>query len=217
MKTRSAVLVTLITVLFAACSNNSQSEHVEKKTDSSGTATEETIPSLEDNFPTLYNFLHSQDSSFSMEGFQGGMSATRPDSSDSSQDTSRLDLFYPFLLFNSDSSKALDLVSYNYVAQVKNGKTELEEAGPDYEAALIDFRTGKRKQLLFFGTMGTVLDAKWLDQNTILMAGATEWIGDSMLPVIWKYEIPARSWSAFRYEKMIKADWSGYKQPSLKH
>ncbi|MFL5809505.1 MAG: hypothetical protein ACJ749_08280 [Flavisolibacter sp.] len=217
MKFKSLVSTTLVVICFASCSNNSKTVHEETKPDSTTVTTDETIPDLEETFPGLYNYLHLQDSSFSTTGFEGGEIGQKPDSSDRKQDTSGLHLYYPYLLFNSDSSMALDLVSYNYVAHLKHGKTELEEAGPDYEVALIDFKTGRRKQLLFFGTTGTVLDAKWQDANTILMAGATQWKGgDSMLPVLWKYELSTRSWFVFQYERMISADWSGYKKSFIK-
>jgi len=216
MKIKTILFFVPSVLFFASCNSNTERSDNENTTDTVSTVSEETVPALEENFPDLYNYLQSQDSSFSMQGFEGGVIRQKADSLDDKEDISGLKLYYPYFLFNADSTMALDLVTYNYVASQKDGKTILDEAGPDYEVALIDFKTGKRKQLLFFGTTGTVLAAKWKDPNTILMVGATEWQdADSLLPVIWKYELPTKSWSEFRYEKMIKGDVTGYKKPLL--
>ncbi|TCZ70482.1 hypothetical protein [Flaviaesturariibacter aridisoli] len=78
----------------------------------------------------------------------------------------------PWLLYNADSSRAIDLVSYNYTIERRGGRAVLEGAGPDMQIAALDFPKGTRRQLLFAGPGALSLDAVWSDPHTVLLAQA---------------------------------------------
>ena len=209
MNTSKLLISILFVLLLAGCSdsddantstNNEDSAHIE----------DEALPQVDEVFPELNQYLINADSSFSIEGFEGGQTETKTDSTDQNISNQTISKYLPYLIFNADSTYALDLVINNYVPVEKNDEIVLVEGGPDFEVGLISLRNNKRKQLLFFGTMGVVMDAKWTDNNTIMIAGANEMNGDSIRPVIWTYDIPSKAWSVYTYDKMIAADASNF-------
>jgi hypothetical protein len=200
-------------ILLAACNNNAKPSVEDIKEDSTEITSEPTpaIPQMEIVFPDLNQYLGSQDPSFNPSSFQAGEPVEK-DSAMLAMDTALFRKYKPYLLFNADSTLALDLVSYNYYPQVKNGKTVMSEIGPDFEVSMLYLKPKKQQRLLFFGSSGgTVLDAKWQDATTVLIAGAIDWEnGDSLRPVIWKFDATGNTWQEFRYPEMIKAAWHLY-------
>jgi hypothetical protein len=211
MNLLKALTPALFILILTGCSDSSDKANgKEEHEDSLSLEEEAALPHVEVAFPELFRHFTSADSSFSNEGFEGGQTEIKSDSADQSISNERIVKFLPFLIFNADSTYAIDLVTDNYVPVERKDKTILAEGGPDFEVGLIDLRNNKRKELLFFGTMGTVMDAKWLDNSTLMIAGANEVSGDSIRPVIWKYEIPAKAWYVYTYDKMIPNDAGSY-------
>lgn len=206
-----SIYILAVSGLFViGCSNSTEP----KPTEEDSTIVEEAPATEPMNllFPDLYQYFQSQDPSFTSEGFEEGETSVLPDSSDFKMDSAGLKIFLPYLLFNADSSYALDPVSYNFHPQKRKGKIKMQEMGPDFEAAIIDMKTKDRKRLLFFGPSGgAVLDAGWKNDSTVVMAGAIDWnSADSLRPVLWKYNVRERILQPFIYNKKIRANWSGY-------
>lgn len=211
MNLLKALIPVFFILILSGCSDSPDpSIGKESNEDSLSMDEEAALPQVEVAFPELFRHLASADSSFSNEGFEGGQTEVKDDSGDQSISNETIVKYLPYLIFNSDSTYAIDLVTNNYVPVERKGKTELAEGGPDFEVGLIDLRKNKRKELLFFGTMGTVMDAKWLDNSTLIIAGANEVSGDSIRPVIWKYEVPSKAWYVYTYDKMIPNDAGSY-------
>ena len=199
--------------LLAACNNNAEPAKSETPSDSTGSS-EEVVAGMQLNmhFPELQQYFQSQDSTFHSAGFHESELVEKDDSSDLPLDTALLRKYKPYLLFNDDSTLALDMVSYNFYPEVKNGKMKMQEIGPDFEVSMLYLKPKKQKRLLFFGSSGgSVLDAKWLDHSTVLIAGAIDWEnGDSLRPVVWRFDAAEKTWQEFRYPEMIKAAWHNY-------
>jgi hypothetical protein len=193
--------------ILSSCNNNSADKH-ENRNDS-----EPVKRTFNDLFPRLNKFLREQDSTFSPELFEEAATIDIPDSTALGIEEGELLPYYPYLLFNSDSSFALDMVTYNYLPLQRNGITAMEEQGPDYEVALIDLKKNERRRLLFFGTMGSVMDARWETPNIVIMVGPTEWTDtDSVQMEMWKYIVGDRKLQKFIYPKKIHAAWHKYTQ-----
>lgn len=194
-------------LMLASC-NNSSTQVVSTVGDSGYT-----IPYFTELFPHLNDYLHVQDSNFSAERFQEAATIDIPDSAGLQVDMEKLRPFYPYLIFNEDSSFAIDLVTYNYILDKHGAREFLEEQGPDYEAAVIDMKKKERKRLLFFGTMGTVMDATWATPSTLIMAGPVKWTDtDSLQMEVWKYDVKDGKLKKFSYPEMIHAKWSRFPQ-----
>src|SRR4051812_47807467 len=95
--------------ILSSCNNNSVDKH-ENRNDS-----EPVKRTFNDLFPRLNKFLHEQDSTFSPELFEEAATIDIPDSTALGIEEGELLPYYPYLLFNSDSSFALDMVTYNYL------------------------------------------------------------------------------------------------------
>lgn len=202
----------LIVATLGACSNSTSSETT-APIDSTGTDEVDERPALPAValLPGVMNYLEKEDSSFQPTLFEESGSGSMSSVQGRAIDTARLAPFRPFLLFNSDSSFALDLVSYNYVPVQRNGATRLEEGGPDFEVAMINFRKGQSKRLLFFGSSGaSVFEGAWKD-GSVWIAGATDWNNsDSLRPILWRYDPVADELQTYTYPVKIAADWSKY-------
>ena len=209
-----SLLFTLAIIFFfslTAC-NNSTPEVEPEQEDSTDVVVEQQGLQFNTVFPELHQYFLSEDTSFSPTDFEESESRVKGPDLDLPVDTTELRRYSPYLLFNSDSSLALDAVSYNYLPVKKGGVSRLAEQGPDFEVSLVNFKTGKKRRLLFFGASGgSFLDAKWQNDSTLLMAGALDWNdANSLRPVMWRYTVPTGEWQQFTSTRIIQANWAGY-------
>lgn len=201
-------------LFFTACNNSADTET--NNADTSAVETEETSSvSVTEEFPRLFTYLQSQDSSFSPDKFEGGEMDTKDSLSRIKIDTAQLRPFRPYLIYNRDSSMAIDLVSYNYVISHKKGKTVIQQGGPDTEVALLDLKNNTRKRILFLGSAGTVLQAKWNDDNSIAIVGAEEVEGGKIKPSIWNYDWTTGKMELYQYPDAIHANIKDYTEQGL--
>lgn len=162
----------LLVTTLAACTNNAGSGETEE--DSSVTETETPAPALSQQlsaaFPSLFRYFREQDNRFSPEKFEEA--TTRPIDTTAAQpvEEDQLAPYYPYLVYNGDSTYAIDLYSYNYVITTRNNKPVVEEGGPDTEVAIIDLKAKTRKRVFFGGTSTAVYDAAWINNKTFFLA-----------------------------------------------
>lgn len=177
-------------------------------------AVDDEVAAVKQSFPQVFQYLSKQDSTFSEDSFavagENKIEAVAPSRIDSAQ----LKPFQSYFIYNSDSSLALDLYSYNYIATHRNGKNRLEEAGPDSEAAVLDFKNGIRRRVFFGGPAHTLWDAKWTGPQDILLIGA-ESHEDNVIPTIWHINLKDTSMQVFAYQGEVKADMTGYTAQKL--
>lgn len=201
----------LAALLLAACNNNNTSEPVADE----GTAapTEEVnseVTRLQHTFPDLFAYMAAQDSSFAPQQFQPGSQNKIETLPPLQFEPAQIKPFEPFLIFNSDSSRAIDLYSYNYIITRRNGQVNMEEAGPDTEIALIDMEANTRRRIFFSGPSVTVFEAKWNGDNEIIMAGAEQLADNQIKPIIWQYNLTDSVMQTFTYDEAIAANMRGY-------
>lgn len=179
--------------LFILSCNNAHEVKNEgpDSTDNTGEVIEEAtspLPDIKNAFPYVYDYFLRQDPSFSSRRFDSGLIIVSEQLPAQPVKESWIIAFKPFLVFNNDSSLAIDYVSGNYVLVNKKGKPQLQAAGPDTEVALVDIKGRTRKRILFLGSMATVMDAVWENPHTIIMAGSEEISRDHLRPLMWRYE-----------------------------
>ncbi|HYK57046.1 MAG TPA: hypothetical protein VEV15_11300, partial [Flavisolibacter sp.] len=201
-------------LFFASCNNSADTKT--NNADTAAVETEETSSvSVNEEFPRLFTYLQSQDSSFSPDKFEGGEMDLKDSLPKAKIDTAQLRPFRPYLIYNRDSSMAIDLVSYNYVISHKKGKTVIQQGGPDTEVALLDLKNNTRKRILFLGSAGTVLQAKWNDDNSIAIVGAEEVEGGKIKPSIWNYDWTTGKMELYQYPDAIHANIKDYTEQGL--
>jgi hypothetical protein len=113
--------------------------------------------------------------------------------------------FRPYLIYNNDSTKAIDFVSHHYVFAKGKG---LQTGDPDSEVALLDFVRGSRKRLVFTGPSMSILDAAWLQDGSVMIAGAEDAGDGGVRPVIWHFA--PRQKMFYTYPQTVQADVNEY-------
>jgi hypothetical protein len=204
-----ALISTLLIV--SACTNHT-AETVRPQTEQDSLTDEDEIVApvqLAQRFPSLYDYYKTQDSSFGTREFEEGELLAK-DQDERSLDTTELKTWYPYLVYNSDRTRAVDFVSGHYVLPTVNGNTTLQQGGPDTEVGLIDFAVRKTKRLLFLGSSSTLLEALWLDPQTILLAGAEDTGNGTIRPVFWKYSMTDKKMIYYTYPDSIRAEIGDY-------
>ena len=206
----------LIALLFFmnGCTNSAENKNEEIPDSVAADDKEVVMPALHKDFPELHR-IFSGDSLYSSGNFEGGetqMPDTIPSISINEQ---QLAPYLPYLIYNSNDSLAIDFVSYNFVFGKKGGKTVLQTGGPDSEIAIIDLRNKTRKRIFFTGASGTILDARWEDENTIVFVTATEGPDGLITPSILRYHANTGVYEMYTYEGAISADISNYTEQQL--
>lgn len=206
----------LAVLLVTACNNDNstttETTTTETEMEMKAPADEPSAPAgrLAQNFPDLFAYLEAQDSSFAMQHFltpsEGAIESLPPVKMEPEQ----LKPFEGFLIYNEDSTKAIDLFSYNYIITRRNGEVKLEEAGPDTEIAVIDVATNMRRRIFFSGPSVTVFEAKWNGDNEVIMAGAEQLQNNSIKPIIWQYNLSDSTLQMYSYDEAVTADMKGF-------
>lgn len=204
----------LALVVVVACNNNNSSTDTTTATETeTEVVTDNTTAAagqLAQSFPDLFAYMEAQDSSFALQHFlapsEGKMETLAPVKMEPAQ----IKPFEPFLIYNGDSTKAIDLYSYNYIIIRRNGDVKMEEAGPDTEIAVVDVATNMRKRIFFSGPSVTVFDAKWNGTNEVIMAGAEQLPNNSIKPIIWQYNLTDSTLQMYTYDEAVAADMKGF-------
>ena len=209
----------LAALLLTAC-NNSNNTTTQTEAEPAQTTTVEAeesthVATLQRSFENLFAYMEQQDSSFTPQHFEPGYVGKIDSLPAVTYEPARIQPFEPFLIYNSDSTKAIDLYSYNYIITRRNGDVKLEEAGPDTEIGLIDVKNNTRKRIFFSGPSMVVFDARWNSDNEIVMAGAEQLQNNQLKPVAWQYNLTDSTMQTFNYNEAIAADMKGYKEQTV--
>ncbi|HEX2533500.1 MAG TPA: hypothetical protein VHK69_07185 [Chitinophagaceae bacterium] len=214
----------LLAGILAGCTNNNEGSNASadiENADSIATETESPdargAAALAARFPGYLGFLKAEDSAFQAASFEQG-----------AQDSLPVLPYYPIgeeekysklkhlLIFNADSSLALDLFLYN--AEVLPGDTgkgyKLPE-GPDTEVGLIDWKKKTRRRVLFLGSAGAVVDGAWVAPDRFVLAGAETIDTDQLKPVLWQVNLADSSIQTIFYPDTLRARLHAYKNPQL--
>lgn len=207
MISRIGWLTAIFWLLLTSCSNDAgKPEEETTETPEQSTVVNE----LEGVFPQFFNFLSQQDASFSTSRFDSSVNAPLDSMQAYPIDKKRLQPFSDYLIYNADSSLAIDLYSYNYVPVQRNGKTTLEQGGPDTEVGLIDTKDNSRRRIFFSGPGASVQQAKWVNDHTFFMAGVEEAGQDAVKPVLWKIDLANKTMNVYNYRDTLQANVSNY-------
>lgn len=200
-----------LAVFIGACTNRAETETPEP--DETQAIPKENVVSeaqvLQQSFPRLFDYLGKEDASFTSDKFVS--MGNRPlDTLKAQPVGKKLQPYYPFFIYNADSTLAIDLYSYNSVPVRRNGNIGFEKGGPDTEVALVDLKNNTRQRIFFSGPGTSVLEANWQNNETVLLAGGEEVGANALKPVVWKISLPAKSAEIFQYPDTLQASSGGY-------
>jgi hypothetical protein len=209
---KSILYIAAFVFLCALCSCNNQSDK-EQKTDADSSSSEvvnEDMGAIAEAFPDIYHFFSASDSSFSPEKFIERSKDTMASEHESAVGPV-IQEYFPYFIFNTDSSFAIDLYSYNFLFVTKNGKTAVEEAGPDTEVGLVDMENKTRRRVYFGGTAASVLDAQWVNNRVFLLLTGERRGENQFIPSITIFDIPNNRMKQFDYDDTLRVDISKYR------
>jgi hypothetical protein len=204
--------------LIAACNNENNSTEQITATEADTLQQTETaaeITYLEKSFPDLFAYMEGQDAAFEAQNFELGSEVKMDPLPAVTLEPGQLKPFEPFLIYNSDSTKAIDLYSYNYIITRRNGEVKLEEAGPDTEVALIDVASNTRQRIFFSGPSVMVFEARWNNNNEIVMAGAEQVDNQKIKPLAWQYNLTDSVMQTYTYDEAIAANMKNFKDQKI--
>jgi hypothetical protein len=112
-----------------------------------------------------------------------------------------------FLKYSPDSTKFIDLDSYNLEISSKNGKRIAQDKGPDTEVSLIDLEDSTKTRLVFLGPGASIEEGSWLDDENILLVGVQDnATATSKVIVVWKYHLPTNTYFLYESSDAVSAD-----------
>lgn len=175
----------------------------------------EDAPFEEDLFPEITAFYRQHDPGLDSAGYYFAEEQTADFSSPVPLSRKELQAFLPLLVYNEDSSKAIDMYSGSYVAITKKGKSSFESGEPDTEVAVIDFHKNERKRIFFTGPSYTVLDVRWLNDSVVAVAGAEQVDADQVLPQFNKIYLNREFQVVFQFTDTVLANPAKYMEQKL--
>jgi hypothetical protein len=113
-----------------------------------------------------------------------------------------------FLKYSPDSTKFIDLDSYNLaISTNKSGKRIAEDMGPDTEVSLVNLEDSTKTRLVFLGPGASIEDGSWLDNENIVLVGVQDNSAvTSKVIVVWKYHLPTNTFFLYESSDSVSAD-----------
>lgn len=205
----------MFALLFIACNNSS--ELSERDNDTIEEIEEPYIDPMKQEivsaFPPDYQFFSQQDSMFNASRFE--QIAEDTVNTPALKVSDKLQDYYPLFIYNTDSSYAIDLYSYNILLEKRKGKIIVQDSGPDTEVALIDLKNKTGKRIYFGGSSSAVLDAKWINNQEFLLLTGEVLSGTKFQPRVLKYNLADNSIANFVYPDTLNVKIADYRDKRL--
>jgi hypothetical protein len=216
---RKLLLLSLLAAGLFACTDSADTgtNHKEEVTTDAAEGQGE-LDWKENAFPEYLRALESQDTSFTLDSFaaEEGPAPASNDTKAYPMEGERLIPFQSLFVYNGDSTRAIDLFSYNYMANTRNGQSVMVPGEPDTEVALLDYKDKTRKRLLFLGPSYAAIDAQWLSNTEVAIAGA-EIVGEELIkPIIWKITLPGGQVETEFYTDTVHANLPAIREQRFK-
>ena len=108
------------------------------------------------------------------------------------------------LVYSPDEKKVLDLGSYgSVISKSKNGKTRIQQGGPDVEVAVIDLPAKKRRRIFFSGPRNLIEKGFWMNDSTVVLAGKSH-EQNAEIPMLWMITLNDTTNFITRYEYTVQ-------------
>ena len=204
---KKILLLLLASAAFSACNENDKQQQavdtnpteLETEAIQTGNELNENTIAVLDNAP-IFQFAKTNVPQFSWNTFQ----LTRFWKEDSllirpfDAGERFFENYGPLLKYSADSSRFIDLDSYN-ISIRKNNKGERvgRPQGPDTEVNLVDVKEKMSTRLIFLGPGNNIEDAYWLDnQNLVLISSVDDSEAGDHVSLI-KYNLPSQTFYVY--------------------
>jgi len=202
-------IIVFITGFFIGCTDNDATQNTPKNTTDSLITEETGVDNWKHNsFKELYDFYSVNDSSFNTDSFVLVQQSVFENYPAEPNDLNKLQPFHKLISYNTDSTYGVDLFSYNYLTDKIGERTYVQGGEPDMEASLIDVNKKEKKRLLYLGPSYIFFEARWLNKNDIVIAGAEIVSENKITPLLWKITISGRALELYSYSGIIESNAS---------
>ena len=181
-------------VFMNACTNSDQPAKEASVTDSVIAAPPEEISNIE-RLPLWQNYMEQQFPDFNEEDFSAAYTVPLETFPPYPVNEKELNFFKPYLAYNADSTKAIDIYSYSSVTSSKGDQRVYMNGGPDAQINLVDIKDNTSQRLFVCGPMVSFWDAQWVDSNKVIVAGTEE-----RTPVYWIIDLKHKSMELYTME-----------------
>ena len=200
-------IMMLLTVFLFSCSGKDREQQaaetgvINEETNNikSGNELQEPTIAILDNAP-IFKFTKSNLPQFNWNSFQ----LTRFWTEDSLLTTAfepepgYFENYGPLLKYSPDSTKFIDLDSYNIsISRNNKGERVGEPQGPDVEVSLVDLKKKQTSRLLFLGPGNNVEDATWLDNENLILVTSVDNGDTTPNASVIKYSIPSKTYQVY--------------------
>ena len=194
IKSFTLSILVVITIFMNACTNSDQAAEDVTATDSVSVAPIAEISNI-DRLPLWRNYMEQQFPDFNAEDFNAAYTVPLETFPPYPVNEKELDFFKPYLAYNADSTKAIDIYSYSSVTSSKGDQRVYMNGGPDAQINLVDLKNNTSQRLFFSGPMLSFWDAQWVDSNRVIVAGTEE-----KMPVYWIIDLNHKSMELYTME-----------------
>lgn len=194
IKSFTLSILVVITIFMNACTNSDQAAEDVTATDSVSVAPIAEISNI-DRLPLWRNYMEQQFPDFNAEDFNASYTVPLETFPPYPVNEKELDFFKPYLAYNADSTKAIDIYSYSSVTSSKGDQRVYMNGGPDAQINLVDLKNNTSQRLFFSGPMLSFWDAQWVDSNRVIVAGTEE-----KMPVYWIIDLNHKSMELYTME-----------------
>jgi hypothetical protein len=108
------------------------------------------------------------------------------------------DNYGPLFKYSPDSTKFIDLDSYNISIRKNNkGQRIGEPQGPDTEVSLVDLKKKQVSRLIFLGPGNNIEDAAWQDNENLLLVSSVDNTDAAANASVIKYNLPSKTFYVY--------------------
>ena len=210
-------ILLFITISFlVACNNEGTSTESGNDTVLGQTEASPIIAQVQKTFPQLFLFLKSGDAQFAADSFYETGEVKLSGAPAQPLDEENILKYKKWLIYNKDSSLALDLYSYNFIINNKEGDPHLESAEPDTEIALVDFKNKTRKRIYFSGPSYTIWEGAWVQNGEAVLAGAEIKGEGKRVPLFWYIHFAEGTIQMLEYTGIVIINMEPYLNKTIK-
>jgi hypothetical protein len=199
--------ISIVAVIFSSCLGNDREQQAaetgvineEREHIKTGNELQEQTIAILDNAP-IFKFTKSNLPEFNWNSFQ----LTRFWTEDSLMTTAfepeagYFENYGPLLKYSPDSTKFVDLDSYN-ISIRRNNKGERigQPQGPDIEVSLVDLKKKQISRLVFLGPGNNIEDASWLDNENLILVSSVDNADAAPNASVIKYNLPSKTFYVY--------------------
>ena len=153
------------------------------------------------------NYYDNIDTAFVLKNFKASGVTLHMDVLQDAISSPGENAFTDLYTYSPDSTKYIDLVSYNYIKDKTNGKNILISGDPDQQVVLVDSKTKMKKQLMYNGPAQLAEFAAWTGNSSFIIGMTSREDGtDGTKAELYFFHLKDSSFTNFLLNHLLTSD-----------